>query len=638
MDDANLTLTAGGPCECHIESECGAMPPALERLSLEKWDVVVVDQTCLSKSPLRDLQVLSEAGRGAEIILLAGLETPLASACEWLNGIERLRLLPKPLDLPALRGLLERLATWRQKLVERGEHANPEAQDLNVELARLSIQAMFDQLTCLLRREEMVVRGAEELSRSRRTGQRLLCIMCDIDHFKRVNDVFGHQTGDRTLQRVASLLNEGSRPYDLAGRMGGEEFMLLIPGPSIEEGERIAERLRIAIQDFPWHEESLPNITLSFGVAELLAGHFGDLESLSSAADAALYQAKRQGRNRVCLMTLTPEDTHPEELEETEDMRPRLLLVDDTPLYLNELAKLLANRYQVEPTTSPMEALAWAEKRHFDLVITDQNMPGMYGHELLARIKCLQPHCMRIVMTSHAELSSAIQAINEGEVYRYIIKPWHDEDLLLIVYQALEYRSMVNRLQNSDRETIKALAGTIELKDRSTQGHYHRVAELSLLMAGTLEYSRDRLQRLEYAAWLHDIGKIGIPDRILKKSHLRNASEEKMIREHPHQGALLVSAVEHLMPIAPFIRHHHERYDGHGYPDGLAGKAIPEESRIIAIANAYDGMLTPRHDRPVLVPEAALEQIKVAKETLFDPALVEIFEEIRPRRSAQAAP
>lgn len=606
---------------------------ALACMEKEKWDATIVDQADLPEPPLACLQRLAASGGSGEIILLLDPETPLSVVAGWVDGTRRLRLLLKPFLPSALLALFNQMITWRTEVAGQQE-AEPSAW-INMELARLTKQATVDQLTGLLRREELIRRSEEEFNRACRTGQHLICILADIDHFKRVNDLHGHQMGDLTLKRVASLLNMGRRGYDLVGRMGGEEFMMIMPGPTLEVGRAIAERMRIRLQDHPWDQESLPGVTISLGVAELQAGDFHDFIALSRAADVALYEAKHHGRNQV--RVLQSEKSAEMLLGKRNDERPSLLLVDDALIYLNELSALLGSRYQVEATTSPQEALARAGQHAFDMVLTDENMPDMKGHELLAAIKTLQPDCVRIIMTSHGELSSAIQAINEAAVNHYVLKPWHDEDLILLVHQALESRALVRRLHEADHDMVKDLADMIELKDRSTQGHYHRVAEFCLLIGKRLKYSPERLRMLEYAAWLHDIGKIGIPDEILKKQSPLSSQEEKILREHALIGSSLIGEVEHLRPIAPHIRHHHERFDGHGYPEGLIGPAIPEESRIVAIANAYDGLLTPRRGRSALLPKAAMSQILLGKGSLFDPLLADIFAEACQARSASSS-
>jgi len=595
---ALLTDATAGAFEIRIDL-LADVEAALARVGKGVWDVVVVDQALLPDAALHCLNGLTPLSKTGETIVLVDARVALPTAAQWTCGLQRPRLLMKPVEPEVLVQLLRQIMIWRQSPEEKKGAEVPDSPWLHSELARLTQQATIDQLTGLLRREEMFVRATEEFNRALRSNQHLLCIMGDIDHFKHVNDVFGHPLGDVALSHVAALFKSDSRPYDLVGRVGGEEFMFLLPGPTLEIGQRIAERLRLAIQNFNWAAQGLPPITMSFGVSELREGSFKDFGALSKAADLALYEAKRLGRNQV-RVAYRAELAEPILAAGGRENSSRLLIVDDAPIYLDALVKLLGARYLVEATTDPRQALAWAEQRSFELILADENMPGVAGHELLERVKGLQPQCVRILMTSHGELTSAIQAINQAEVYRYLLKPWRDEDLLLTIHQALEYRAMVIRLRESDRETIKALADLIELRDRSTRGHYTRVADLSLKIAAGRQYTQARLDLIEHGAWLHDIGKIGIPDSILHQKHPLSEHEERILREHPQLGAALVSSVEHLAAVAPFIRHHHERFDGHGYPDGLAGKAIPEESRIIAIANAFDDLLRPRHGRPAL--------------------------------------
>lgn len=597
---------------------------ALELIVTESWTATMVDYDVLTRLRCQDLRRLSDATSAGQLILRIPEATPLSIVTPWINAAPGLLVVVEPADPGIWQALLHQVVTGTEEAEETAARPrHPSDVWMRLELGRLTQLATTDQLTGLLRREELNRNAITEIQRARRTGQPLVCIMGDIDHFKRINDLFGHEAGDRALRHVSALLGRDRRSYDLVGRWGGEEFMLIMPGPSLAEGCQIAERLRRAIENFQWSTQSLPTLTMSFGVAELQEGALEDLAALSAAADAALYEAKRRGRNQV----RSTRDVHApaEEAAETgEEKCERLLIVDDAPIYLEELTRLLGSRYHVDSSSSPMEALLWVQDHDYDLVISDQNMPGMQGHELLARVKALQPQTVRILMTSHADMVSAIHAINEGEVYRYILKPWRDEDLMLTVYQALEHRMMVQRLRNSDRDTVKALAGAIELKDRHTKGHYYRVAEISLQIGTWLGYGENRLGMLEYGAWLHDVGKIGIPDGILSKRNITR-TEERVMQEHPILGARLTASIDHLAPIAPFIRHHHERWDGLGYPDGLAGEKIPEEARIIAIANTYDGMVMPRGDAPGLTPQQAKEKIGEARGTIFDPRLVDVF-------------
>jgi len=421
------------------------------------------------------------------MIVLVDAQAPLALAAQWTCGLYRLRLLTKPLEPELLVLLLRQIMAWRQSPEEKKGAEIPDSPWLHSELARLTQQATIDQLTGLLRREEMFCRAAEEFNRALRSQQHLLCIMGDIDHFKHVNDVFGHPLGDVALSHVATLFKADSRPYDLVGRVGGEEFMLVMPGPNLETGKRVAERLRLSMQNFNWAAQGLPPITMSFGVGELREGGFKDFGALSKAADLALYEAKRLGRNQV-RAAYRAELAEPLLAAGGREHSSRLLLVDDAPIFLEELVKLLGARYPVQATTDPRQALAWAERRPFELVLADENMPGMAGHQLLERVKGLQPQCVRMLMTSHGDLASAIQAINQAEVYRYILKPWRDEDLLLTIHQALEFRAMVIRLRNSAGRQLVRQTCAKEIKNRCSGVRPSRLLRLE----GSLASARSR--------------------------------------------------------------------------------------------------------------------------------------------------
>jgi diguanylate cyclase (GGDEF)-like protein len=587
---------------------------------------IIIDWRRLESSGTRRIRDWQAAAPRAIILGLLPPDTTAQKICSLTNSHPGLRWM-------LLQPRIEETAQAVLNLVS--EAAATTCSDVpdvvHMELDRLAHEAHYDKLTGLLRREAFSTRAEEELARATRASEGLCVIMADIDHFKRVNDVFGHPVGDRALRRVARLLEENRRPYDLVGRYGGEEFVLLCPAASADAGVTIAERLRQRIECYAWEEEALPNLTISLGVAEWTRTAPRSLDDLIKLADEGLYQAKRLGRNQVCVGGGSSPAPAPQS-ENAAQGRPRILIVDDTHFYLDQLVSLLSASYRVTATSDSAQALQWIQTDPFAVALIDQNMPGVDGTDLLARLKAVQPDCLRILMTAHGELSAAIHAINHCEVYRFLLKPWRTEEVLLMLHQALEQQAMVRRLRTSDRDTVRNLAEMFEMRGRTTRGHYVRVAELALQLSdGLAQYDPSRRQRLEYAAWLHDIGKLGIPERILQKSGPLSSYEEKLLRDHPALGASLVGAVEMLKDVAPLIRHHHERWDGHGYPDGLAGEAIPEESRIIAIVNAYDGLLTERRGRPGLSPMAALAQIHSNAGKIYDPHLVERF-------TAQIAP
>jgi len=184
---------------------------------------------------------------------------------------------------------------------------------------------------------------------------------------------------------------------------------------------------------------------------------------------------------------------------------------------------------------------------------------------------------------------------------------------------------VAEHLEAASLNTVYALAAAVDARDHYTYGHSRQVAKYAVAIGKALGLSRRKLERLRIAALLHDIGKIGLSDSIIKKPGPMDEKEWEMMRKHPRLGATIISHTPELADCAPSIWHHHEWQDGSGYPDGLKGEDIPLEARIIAIADAYDTMTTPRAYRETLSLKEALEELRRCANTQFDPQLVETF-------------
>ncbi|MFC2075066.1 HD-GYP domain-containing protein [Bdellovibrionota bacterium] len=174
-------------------------------------------------------------------------------------------------------------------------------------------------------------------------------------------------------------------------------------------------------------------------------------------------------------------------------------------------------------------------------------------------------------------------------------------------------------------DTIRAIVGALEAKDDYTLGHSLRVSQYALMIGERLGLPKERIQNLELAALLHDIGKIQTPDRILTKIDSLNTAEFKVMKLHPLTGAEFLGRLDALQHIVPFVKHHHERFDGNGYPDGLGGDKIPLESRIILVADSFDAMTTNRSYRKALPKESACKELERCAESQFDPKIVKVF-------------
>ena len=331
-------------------------------------------------------------------------------------------------------------------------------------------------------------------------------------------------------------------------------------------------------------------------------------------------------------------------------MEDRILIVDDETEICRILAQRLAKEgYSCVTASSGREALNHFYKDNFSLIISDIRMPEMDGMELLNRIKGLNPNMMVIMMTAYPEISMAVEAARLG-AYDFIIKPVELDLVVLSVRNALEKKRLEEdvevyhnnleklveertaKLQQAHRiltqaylDSVKALVGVIEAKDPLTLGHSDRVMKISLKIASLLDFTEEKLESLGYGALLHDIGKIGIKDEVLQKSGPLTFEEYRQVQEHPLIGVKILEGINFFKDKIPMIRNHHERFDGKGYPDGLAGEAIPLEARIISVSNAFDAMTSARPHRGAMPLEHVLGELEKCKGRQFDPHIVEIF-------------
>ncbi len=263
-----------------------------------------------------------------------------------------------------------------------------------------------------------------------------------------------------------------------------------------------------------------------------------------------------------------------------------ILIVDDEPLILNALKRLFIDSpFQVLTCSDPLNALKLIGEIDFAVVISDYRMPGISGIELLSRVKVLKPETVRILLTGFADLSIAIDAINLGEVFRFIPKPWDDSDLLRCVGDGVSRYELAYSLRGADEQKLLSIAQAIELKDSYTRGHCERVAGYTEQIALSLSLSEEDRKQLRYGSWLHDCGKIGVPDSVLLKKGALSAEEFLSIKNHPQWGYDVGKRAGFHPFVLNCIRHHHEHIDGNGYPLGLAGETIPLEARIVAVAD-----------------------------------------------------
>lgn len=307
-------------------------------------------------------------------------------------------------------------------------------------------------------------------------------------------------------------------------------------------------------------------------------------------------------------------------------MKHEVLIVDDDRLILAYTAELLQKMgSKVLITSSPGEALQIVASRPIAVVVSDHYMPEMNGNELLARIKELRPSVSRIMMTSAADLSMALTAINSGEVFRFLTKPWKESDMVKAVKDGLRRYRLLESVKQDDDFILRSLAETIELKDHYTKGHCERVAEYALMIADKLGLDEGAKREIKRGSWLHDCGKIGVPEAILNAKRKLTPEEMKVVAMHPVWGANVAEKANLPSTVINIVLHHHEHYDGQGYPMGLEKDEIPLEARIVAVADIYDALRSDRPYRLAIPLGKTLSMLTEMREKELDPALTDLF-------------
>lgn len=341
-----------------------------------------------------------------------------------------------------------------------------------------------------------------------------------------------------------------------------------------------------------------------------------------------------------------------------------LLCVDDEPNILSSLRRLFRPcGYRVLVAESGAQGLDILRSEPVDLVISDMRMPHMDGAQFLAAVRAEWPDVMRFLLTGYADMASAIEAINQGQIYRYMNKPWVDDDLLISVRQGLDARALqrdkerlealtrqqnetlrelndsleakvqertdelqkaLEQLKQSFFVAVKIFTSLIEMRHPITAGHSRRVAALARSIAQRMGLKGADLQNVFVAGLLHDIGKIGFSDALLSRAQRTLSDDERRIyQKHPVDAELILIGIDELSPIAQLVRHHHECYDGQGFPDGLWGDDIPLGARILLVANDYDGLQIGALSALRFKPEEALQAMEKARCVRYDPQVLD---------------
>ncbi len=320
------------------------------------------------------------------------------------------------------------------------------------------------------------------------------------------------------------------------------------------------------------------------------------------------------------------------------DEKKTILIVDDEYDNLSLLKRTFHAKYNILTASNGLEGWNVVQEKHDEiaLIISDQKMPVMQGTEFLAKVQESYPNIVKIILTGHSDIDILIDSINKCNLFQYIFKPFDLDDLILVVQSGIALYDMEIKKQRMIKElielfytTIKSIADALDAKDTYTHGHSLRVTVYSLILANNMVFDEEPcLEELETAGLLHDIGKIGISDNILCKKEKLTDEEFNIMKSHPEQGQKILHSIKKLSCVSDWLKSHHEKWDGSGYPQGLKGNEIPIYSRIIAIADTYDAMTSSRSYRQALSHEQARDEIIRYSGTQFDPDIVEVFKKV----------
>ncbi len=646
---------------------------AVERINRLNPDLILLD---VRMQPVSGLEILhwvrrNDATKHIPVIILTG-------ASDTETKIEALNLgandfLTKPV------GTCELIARVRNNLSAKA------CQDvLAAYSAQLEADILADALTGIANRRAFDYELRRRIIEWNRQRAPLGLLMVDVDYFKTFNDRHGHRVGDLVLRAAAQELQSCMREMDLVARYGGEEFAVILPSTTSAESKRAGERARekIAQHSFCADGQEM-QLTVSVGIANAMNGDDADL--LIRRADAALYTAKQNGRNRSyfhdggsCIPVATPAEAaalDPLAVPRNISVRctienARIAIVDDETVIITTVRKHLkdAGFSQFISITESVEAVDVIRCEEPDLVLLDIHMPHVDGLEILKKLR-MEERTKRVpvvILTSSADTSTKVVALNLG-ANDFLEKPVNPCELTARVRNTLLAKSHVdyladysNQLEHevglrtselfaSRREAIQCLARAAEIRDDETGQHVLRVGRYAAIIAQELGLSEERITWLEHSAQLHDVGKIGVPDEILRKSEGLTSEEFEIMKEHCAVGSRIIrddgvsfgeEVKKHaelgasifddcnspVMRMAALVAEtHHEKWDGTGYPNGLAGDEIPLEGRITAVADVFDALSTKRPYKQAIPLDRCFEILAENRGTHFDPLVLDAF-------------
>ena len=326
-----------------------------------------------------------------------------------------------------------------------------------------------------------------------------------------------------------------------------------------------------------------------------------------------------------------------------ENANYKILAVDDEQGIIDSLSIFLKRSgYNFTGITDPQEAIECVKNEHFDLMILDFIMTPFHGDQVVEEIRKFNKELYILLLTGHKDLAPPLETIKRLDIQGYCEKSDKFDQLLLLIESGIksidqmheikkineQLKDTYEKLEQAYLESIETLRYTVEAKDTYTRGHSDRVSEISVLIGKKVGLSDQDLKTLQIGGLFHDIGKIGVPDTILQKESKLTDDEYSEIKNHPSIGVHILSNATIFKDIIPIVKHHHERFDGRGYPSQLSGEEIPYLARITAIADSFDAMTSKRSYRDSLPLDVVKEEFRSNRGSQFDPELTDVFLDI----------
>ena len=314
----------------------------------------------------------------------------------------------------------------------------------------------------------------------------------------------------------------------------------------------------------------------------------------------------------------------------------KIIAVDDEQGIIDSLSIFLKRSgYSFTGVTTPQEAVEKVRNEHFDLMILDFIMTPIHGDEVVEEIRKFNKELYILLLTGHKDLAPPLETIRRLDIQGYCEKSDKFDQLLLLIESGIKSIEQMNQIKEINQdlekaymESVETLRQTVEARDKYTKGHSDRVSAYSVLLGKKLGLSAQEINTLKIGGLFHDIGKIGVPDSILLKTTKLADDEYSQIKNHPSIGEHILSSATIFRDILPIVKHHHERYDGKGYPSQLKGEEIPYLARVTAVADSFDAMSSRRTYRDSLPIEKVKQELKENSGTQFDPEMAQAFIEI----------